>query len=120
MQIFNKKSLTLVEVVVAMVILVSVIAGLLATFSAGKRFALDAKYRLQAINIARGVLEGLKDQVRADTWDIDTSQLSIGEHDLGVEPQGIINYLRSYTVEEVDGSTCRKVTVTVRWTPPRG
>ncbi|MEW5758105.1 MAG: type II secretion system protein [Candidatus Omnitrophota bacterium] len=118
MRIFSKRSLTLVEVVVAMVILVSVIAGLLATFTAGKRFALHAKYRLQAINIARGVLESLKDQVRADTWN--TGGLRVMDDVvLPAEREGIINYSKSYRVENVDNSTCRKVTVTVRWTPPR-
>lgn len=118
----NRKSLTLVEVVVAMVILVSVIAGLLSVFTASRRFTMHSKYRLCAVNIARETLESLKADIRSDTWD--TGRLKDSADAWVALPQvivGSVAYTPEYKVAKViEGGQelgFRKVTARVRWTP---
>lgn len=64
----NKKSVTLVEVMVAMVIMATCVAGMYATFIAGRKAVSRSKRKLIAMNAARQVAESLKSSVRQDTY----------------------------------------------------
>ena len=65
----REQGFTLLEIVMAAVILAAVMAGLTATFISAKKRLLHSKSTIQAAEIARGVLEGLHIYVREDTWD---------------------------------------------------
>ena len=54
------KGFTLVEVIVALVILVSTSAGIFASFIAAQRYGASAKRRIVEVNFARQKLEELK------------------------------------------------------------
>ncbi|MDP2938963.1 MAG: type II secretion system protein [Candidatus Omnitrophota bacterium] len=119
----DKKSLTLVEIVVAMVILSASVTGLFATFVSGRRIAERAKRRLIAINYARQIAESLKSAVRQDTYD--TGDLGCGVFPCNqvspiASPSGLFNPLNIYRIENilVGSVNMRKVTIKVTWDEP--
>ncbi|MFH1655924.1 MAG: prepilin-type N-terminal cleavage/methylation domain-containing protein [Candidatus Omnitrophota bacterium] len=71
----HKKGLSLVEILIAMVILAITAAGLFSSFVAANRFIARSKRRLAAANLTRHVNEQLFEYVRADTWADSVSNL---------------------------------------------
>lgn len=76
----KKKSFTLMEIVVGLIILATVFGGLTATFVGVKRYVARATRRLTAANLGRQVVNALASQVRADTWNAAGSSLAVGSH----------------------------------------
>ncbi len=119
----EKKSFTLTEVIVGTVILALVFGGLLAAFTAARRYVTRANRRLVAANLTRSVLERLYKEVREDTWDDADSPLSVGDHTLSdtnpaVDTAAItdidaMSYSGEYTVNSVSSEEYREVVVTV-------
>lgn len=64
----KRSALTLVEIVVALVIIATVFLGLVATFSSVRRYTSRANIRLTTVNFTRQVLNDLYATVRADQW----------------------------------------------------
>ena len=58
---------TLLEIVIAMLILSLVVAGIFGMFTTSSKFIAEARHRLQAVNYARMVAEHLKVYVSADS-----------------------------------------------------
>ena len=118
----EKRGFTLIEVIVASLILVFTVAGLLFVFSSEKAALERAGRRIQAMDFARQTLEQLKNEVRADRWDI-------GELRIHTEaPQALpgkfgANFAaqRGYVVTAGPApiaDSYRIVTVTVNWSEP--
>jgi len=72
----KNRGLSLVEILVAMVILTIAAAGLFSSFVAANKFIARSKRRLAAVNLARHINEDLFKYVRANDWD--TNLLSCG------------------------------------------
>jgi len=126
----NKKAFTLVEILVGIVILSIVFAGLLAAFTAARKYVLRANRRLVTANLSRSVLERLYKEVREDYWSGGTYPVP-GQYPLriatgltfdGLTPainSAIIadiegeNYTGNYDVGAVAGQDYREVAVTV-------
>ena len=121
---FGQRAFTLVEIVISTVILAIAVLGVMSAFVSGTKLVAASKYRLQAINYAQGILEGLRQEVRADTWSI--GGLSFGTHyscpGPGSNPLADFSGNCQYTVKDIDmGSDSNKpkrVDVTVTWTMP--
>lgn len=120
----EKRGFTLVEVIVASVILVSTVAGVLFVFSSEKAALERAGRRIQAMDFARQTLEQLKNEVRADTWDTPTNDLRIHTEapqvlpgKLGANFAGQRGYLVTAGPAPIADSY-RIVTVTVNWSEP--
>jgi Tfp pilus assembly protein PilW len=64
----NKKGLSLLEILIAGVILTLVLAGLLNTFLAGKRWVLHNRLRMTGGELGKLFLDPLQGYVRQDTW----------------------------------------------------
>jgi len=64
-----KKAITLVEVLVSAIILASVLSGIVATFVSVRRSVGKGGERVTASNLARGRLDSLFAEVRADHLD---------------------------------------------------
>ncbi|MFH1201953.1 MAG: type II secretion system protein [Candidatus Omnitrophota bacterium] len=121
-----KKSLagfTLVEIVVAAMILSIAIWSIMVAFNAGTRFVYHSRYRLLAVNYMQAVLENLRQAVREDTWG--TGDLSFGNHNCPfANPLATIDPAATctYTVTDFQGGNNpdlpKNVEVTVTWTPP--
>ena len=114
---------TLVEVIVALVILAATVAGIFASFIASQRYVATAKRRIVAVNFARQKLEELRPYVRQDTWTNSTNPLYSPDEtsatprilpgDFGTQWGG----KRYYTVNT--SGTYRPVNVTVTWSEPQ-
>ena len=65
----KKKGLSLVEILIAMLILAIAAAGLFSSFVAANRFISRSKRRLAAVNLARQINEDLFKYVKADDWE---------------------------------------------------
>ncbi len=126
----KKKGFTLVEIMVAMIILATVVAGVMASFVASQRFITRSTRRLQAANYSREVFELLRDGVDGAKWNdfAGTDRLDIKgwtdcTADLGVNLSSLAAFggQCQYKVETplgqlIDGY--RQVTVRIRWTEP--
>lgn len=128
----SSTSFTLLEIVIAMLILSLVVAGLFGLFVNSTKFIVESQHRLQAMNYARMVAEQLKVYVSADpdtpagagaalAEGLEKAPSTIGLDDsitFGGVPMSCkydvdedINILGSLT--DLD-----KVTITVTWTEP--
>jgi len=120
----EKRGFTLVEIIVASLILVFTVAGMLFIFSSEKAALERAGRRIQAMDFARQTLEQLKNEVRADNWDTGTNDLRIHTE----APQALLGKLganfaaqRGYVVTAGPApiaDSYRIVTVTVNWSEP--
>lgn len=117
------KSLTLVEILVASVILALAFGGVFAAFTAARSYATYSNERVVASNLARQVLEDLYDAVSADTWDSGDLQsgvnrtlpaYSIDNQNYGDNPAN------AYRVNDVAGHQYRSVEVDVSYTSSAG
>ncbi|MBD3246593.1 MAG: hypothetical protein GF333_06225 [Candidatus Omnitrophica bacterium] len=105
----QRKSFTLVELLVAAGILAFAFGGLLASFVGAQRLVDRAHKRLQSMNISRDQFDELYIHVRADTWDDASNDLYIDPAGGGAQdypgasmdrPDGT-TYTPEYTVEQV-------------------
>ncbi len=110
----KKKGFTLVEIMVALVILALLSSGVFSVLVSARHLVSRSKRRLTAIELARQEIENKKYFVRADLWDT-APQVSLHGWTSWVT-SGI--YSTRYKVEGVTGYDCRKITVQVQWTEP--
>lgn len=122
--VFHKSGFTLTEIIVASVILATAVAGLFASFIAAKRYSVQSKSRLMAVHNAQYILESLRQDVRADTWNLSSSALSTGIHPvsntmLSGELVAKYNATAQYNVEQGPSPNgYRAVTLTIHWDEP--
>ncbi len=118
----NKKGFSILEVLVALIIMGLALLGMFSVFIAGRRYTERSRRKLTSINIGRKVLESLKDDVRQDTWD--TGNLSAGTGytvDPSILPERFLTYWDGtvyYDVSQVGTSNIRQASITVRWNEP--
>jgi Tfp pilus assembly protein PilV len=120
----NRKSFSLVEVIVAAVILSLAFGGLFAAFIAARSYSTYSTERTIAANLARRALEDLYDGVSADNWD--TGILRTGanphqddEYDIGGQLYGD-NNSSFWDVNPVPGHQYRQVDMEVGYTTSSG
>ncbi|MFH1504268.1 MAG: type II secretion system protein [Candidatus Omnitrophota bacterium] len=114
-----KKTVSLVEVIVSALILSIVFAGLLTSFVCARTYVKRANKRLVAVNLIRGQLNRLNQEVRQDTWDDSVN----GQLCDAASPYNLPNYVidgitypggnNNYTVNPVVGRDCRQVNVEI-------
>ena len=125
----EKRGFTLVEVIVASLILVFTVAGMLFIFASEKAALERAGRRIQAMDFARQTLEQLKNEVRADTWL--TGTISAGTHNTeaflslsGYKLGDSFNAAREFTITDIDIDSSggdpdyKSITVAVDWVDP--
>lgn len=115
--ISERAGFTLVEVIIAMLLVTTVGASVLMAFVNASRWASPSG--LTALYDARGNLDQLNEAVRNDTWNLASNDLSVGTHSSTVTIDGR-TYTRNYVVTSVPlgGVTdaYRKVVATNSWT----
>ena len=126
----NKYGFSLVEVIVAALILALTVGGILFIFSTEKGVVSRTGRKVQAMDFARQTLERLKNEVSAETWPVggDLGQVGVATTDPILpgetynEFRDKFNATRSYIVTDVnpDGGEVdyKSVTVTVGWKEP--
>ena len=114
----KKHAFSLVEAMVAAVIFTIGVAGVFASLAAVKKPASDSDKSLGAVLCGQKLLESLRKDVDALTWDNAASNnlaLTNGTPRVDVCNQNGVNYNLSYEVKPVDQNPAREVTVTVSW-----
>lgn len=117
----RKEGLTLLEILVAMLILALVMIGIVNVFIAGRRHLGHSRAKIQAAQLGRLFLAPLQNQVRQDQWGSNclSSNPTIGCP--AEETLGPITYTPVYDISDGPINNLRKVKVTITWneTPPQ-
>jgi len=107
----DKKALTLLEIIVAMIILSLVMTGLVNVFVAGKQLVQHSRNRMSAGELGKRFIDPLQGYVREDTW----SSNPLGTNSLANSSIGI--YTASYILSNhPSDATIKKVKTTISWT----
>lgn len=111
--------LSLVEIIVAMVILSLVMLGFINLFMSGKRFIIHNRLLMTGGELGRYSLEPLQTEVRQDTWN-NTAVNNLAVKTYNGSPITIsgVTYTPNYTVSDktvYSSSVIRKVKVDVKW-----
>jgi hypothetical protein len=113
----RKKAVSLLEIVVATVIMVLIMASLSNIFLASKRYILHTRSRRTGGEMGYFFLDPLQKQVRQDNWD--TSCLGTGtcpDQITGIAEGLNTDYTAHYEVTpNFGGTTLSKVKVTISW-----
>jgi len=110
----NKKGLTLLEILIAALILALVLTGLVGIFVSGKKLVLHSRARMTGGELGKFFLDPLENQVRADQWG--NNCLSGGACNLPPETLGTITYNAAYNMSPVPvNPSLRRVTVNITW-----
>lgn len=121
----NKKSgFSLVEVVVALVILGLAISGMLTAFVMSRRNVNFASRRIEALNLITERIENLRGKVGVSGITPGNNELGGGVYDPDPAPVSgdlatVFGGQRAYIIQDnVAGTDLKQVTVTVTWTEP--
>lgn len=118
--IFHKKNqikaFTMTEVIIATIIFSLAMAGVFASIANLREPAVESSQEVTAAFIGKRVLDDLRSEVNAATWD--TGGLSLGTHTItpAINISGQ-NYNVSYTVaaDVTGGTNARQVTMDITW-----
>ncbi|MDP8260050.1 MAG: type II secretion system protein [Candidatus Gygaella obscura] len=120
----RKNGFSILEVLVALIIMGLSLLGMFSVFIAGRRYTERSRRKLTSINVGRKVLETLKDEVRQDTWSDSSNKLRVGNgltinsSDL---PEKFLTYWDGtviYDVSAVPDTNLRQASITIRWNEP--
>lgn len=112
----NKRGFTLLEIIIATMLLASVMAGLMAIFVAGKRHVIHSRERMTGGELGKLFLDPVQMAVRQDTWDAAGNVLKIGSTSAVPTKVNNVDYTGEYDVNAVAGTDLRRVKVKVNWT----
>jgi prepilin-type N-terminal cleavage/methylation domain-containing protein len=112
----DQKALTLMEIIVATVILAIVVAVLTGTFVLGKRYISHSRSRMSAAELAKFVLDPLAMEIREDTWNTAANNLSVQSLPRSyAQEAGGVSYTLSYNVSDLPNTALRKVVLNLTW-----
>ncbi len=114
----NLSGLSLVEIIVAVVILSLVLSGFVNLFINSKGFIIHSRLRMTAGEFGRYFLDPLQLDVRQDTWNQSGNNLSVPSPLTNTSViVDNINYTSNYTVTNVTvgSSQVRKVKLNITW-----
>jgi len=132
----HKKGFSMMEIIISMMLIAIVLIGLASLFLGSKRLILHSQSRMASGELGKVFLDPLHMQVRQDTWDGASNNLTIGYYRSTNNPfpayggyavaswlsepsLGGITYYPAYTVEDVGGNTnLRRATFTIGWVEP--
>lgn len=123
----RKKGLTLLEIIVASVILVIVLAGMANLFIAGKRWIMHSRLRATGGELGKYFIDPLHMLVRQDTWNTTANCLSIKNCPNGTAgaAQGLDkNYTANYTITNLTAvgwpsyNSMMRVVANISWDEP--
>jgi len=113
----NKKGLTLVDTVIAMIIAAIILIGFLQICNSSMLALKNVKYRLQAMNIARAEMEAvMSDGYEPNANDDNTVSIIIDEGQSASPDDDVLGEMRTI-VQEVSSSPNRgnKIVIEITW-----
>ena len=114
------KGFTLVEILVATILLALTVGGIANVFVASKRYIMHARLRMSGGEMGKYFLDPLQMNVRQDQWD--TAEANAAANCLNSTPSAgcpaaQAGYTPGYTVTDVAGTGgLRRVQLQVNWT----
>ena len=124
----NRKGFTLLEIIVATLILALVMTGLVNVFLAAKRHLTHTRSKIQATELGRLFLAPLQMQVKQSDWNSSSNDynspnlLQKGTRTGSLERLDGIDYTPTYEISVPPGfspdSPMRKAKVTITWNEP--
>ncbi len=120
----NKSGFTLVEIIMASVIFVLVIAGLLSVFVAGNKQIIHARERMTSAELGKLFVDPLQMDVRQGTWGQAGNKLIIGGSSASTQKVNNRDFSATYTVADattdfaLTGTDLRRVTTKITWNEP--
>jgi len=117
----NCRGFTLVEIVVASVVLSLVVVGMLSIFVAGSKHLIHTRERMTSAELGKFFLDPMQMSVRQDQWTVTNALLIAGPINLPSTPQMINNrqFSGTYRTDPVAGTDLRRVTATITWNEPQ-
>lgn len=113
----QRVGLTLIEVIVAMVILSVTMLGLANIFVAGKRYILHSRSRVSMAELQKNYLDPLQMQVRQDNWSSNClgSGACPGTSAFAVSGGFQSNSNVTYNITNVGVTNLRRAQIIIRW-----
>ena len=119
------KGFTLLEIIVAALILSLAMLGLANVFLIGKKFMAHTKNRMASGGIGRFIMDPISMQVRQDQWNnytncVNNTLCKSGNSTVTSSiVLNAINYTYTQTVSNLTGTNLRKVVTNITWTEPQ-
>ncbi len=110
----RKSGFSIAEAVIAAMVFVIAATGVFATIGNIKKPSARTDRSLTAAYVGQQVLEDMRTNVDAGTWDDPGSPLSLGAHNGSKSVNGV-DYPYSYNVVQDPVSKARQVNITVNW-----
>jgi Tfp pilus assembly protein PilV len=110
----HKKALSLLEILIATMILSLVVIGLVNVFISGKRYVLHSRSRMTGAELGRYFIDPYQMQVNQGNWTnncLSNSTLCLNEN-MGLDG---VTYNVSYSSSNVPGTTLRKLIANISW-----
>ncbi|MDD5078941.1 MAG: prepilin-type N-terminal cleavage/methylation domain-containing protein [Candidatus Omnitrophica bacterium] len=114
----KNNGISLVEILVAMLLLSLVMIGLVNVFITSKRLLMRGQSKITALEFARSFIEPLNNAIRQDTWNHANNDLRLGTRTGPYQVINGINYTSVYNVTDVpapSAANLRRVKVDMRW-----
>ena len=117
MKTVNRKGISFIELIVALLILALTLAGLVNLFISGKRWVLLSQTKMTGGELGKFFLDDKQALVRQDTW----ATNCLGQRNCAAVTVGTIhgldrNYTGTYTINPVAGATeLNRVRVNITW-----
>lgn len=108
----NKKGLSLLEILIASILLALVMIGMANLFIVGKRYVLHSRSRMSGGELGKLFLDPLQMQVHQGNWN--SNCLGSGNCTAGSQTLDGIQYNATYTITNVTNAT-RRVAVNITW-----
>jgi prepilin-type N-terminal cleavage/methylation domain-containing protein len=122
MMLRARKGFTLLEIMVATIILSLIMTGLASIYFGAKRWVLHARMRMQAVEVSKSYLDPLQRNVRQDQWNPASNCLSTNGAagcDASLDNMEGVPYTPAYAIGAPPfGGNTRKVRFTVTWNEP--
>lgn len=112
---YKKIGFTMTEVIIATLIFTLAMAGVFASVSELRQPAVESTEEVTAAFVGKHILEDLRMQVSAETWN-STGNLIPGSTYTNSVVVGSRTYYTTYTVtSDPDGTSARKVILNITW-----
>jgi prepilin-type N-terminal cleavage/methylation domain-containing protein len=120
---FNKshsRGFSLLEVLVAMLILALVMGGLVNVFVASRGYTAHGRFRTSASQVAAQFMDPLQNEVNQSSWDTSGNLLNVSVRPGPSQTVDGVTYNSEFEItNESAGTFLRRVRMNVTWTDPR-
>ena len=115
MHVQSKQGFTLMEVVISVILFGLAMAGVFTSISQLRQPAVESTEEVTAAFLGKRVLDDLRTQVTAETWNGTTSLLYPGNTYTNSFSINGKTYTTTYYVENDTSTSARKVTMNITW-----